>query len=81
MATKEANGKANETDLDNSDDPLNEKKITFRNNKFIFMKKIFKSILIFIWDNQNKAFLSRSFLSWSKYYLKGKFLVILYYRF
>jgi hypothetical protein len=48
-------------------DKIDNKKVTFKENKLLFLKLKFFSFLKLIWDNKNKEFLMRNFYSWSKF--------------
>lgn len=43
------------------------KKVTFKENKLLYLKLKFFSFLKLIWDNKNKEFLMRNFQSWGKF--------------
>ncbi|CAF0801928.1 unnamed protein product [Brachionus calyciflorus] len=47
------------------DEDENDKKIKFKDNKLLYVKNIFKTFGLFIWDNKKKEFLGREVLSWS----------------
>ena len=59
---------SNKASIENADDadPAEgtKDKLKFRDNKSFLIKKLLKDILVRIWDNKNKRFISRDFLSW-----------------
>ena len=50
-----------------ADNQNNNKKVTFKENKLLYLKLKFFSFLKLIWDNKNKEFLMRNFQSWGKF--------------
>jgi hypothetical protein len=59
---------ANDISIDSYNEQYNnKKKVTFKENKLLFLKLKFIGFIKLIWDNKNKEFLMRNFYSWSKY--------------
>lgn len=49
-----------------SDDNIDKKNISFKENKILFMKTKLKKAGLAIWNNKEKEFFGRDSLSWSK---------------